>query len=92
MFALAFGKREQTAQKRKIIFAGVAGICFAISNLLNTSLVGVLDGAIFFPTVNISAIFLSLLLSMIIFKERFTKKHAAVLALGIGSILLISLF
>lgn len=92
VFALAFGKREQTARKGKIIAASLAGVCFAISNLLNTSLVGVIDGAIFFPTVNISAIFLSLLLSIIIFKERFTVKHACVIALGAASILLISLF
>jgi drug/metabolite transporter (DMT)-like permease len=92
LFALTCGKRQEKAARGKLIAAAGAGICFGVANLLNTSLAGTLDGAIFFPTLNISAIFLSLALSIIIFKERFTVKHACVIALGAASILLISLF
>jgi drug/metabolite transporter (DMT)-like permease len=92
LFAFICTKREQTAKSGKLVAAAGAGVCFGIANLLNTSLAGTLDGAIFFPTLNISAIFLSLALSIVIFKERFTVKHALVLGLGAASILLISLF
>ena len=49
-----------------------------------------LDSAIFFPTLNIGTILLSMLLGVIIFKERIRKREALVLALGAASIVLLN--
>lgn len=74
-----------------MLFAAGAGACFGSCNLLNTVLAGMLDSAVFFPTLNIGTIFMSLLLSIVLFKERFTKKHLLIHSLGTLSILLITL-
>lgn len=66
-------------------------MAFALSNLLNTILAGKLDSAVFFPVLNVGTIIFSLLLGMVLYKEKFTRKDTAALSLGIISILLITL-
>jgi len=66
------------------------GLCFSVSNLLNTILAGALDSAIFFPILNIGRIMFSLLIGMIVFKEAFTRKAAWIISLGMAAILLIN--
>jgi glucose uptake protein GlcU len=58
--------------------------------LLNTTLAGLLDSAIFFPTLNIGVILLSMICGVIFFKERILKKEITVLILGGVSILLLN--
>lgn len=72
-----------------LYLSGGIGVCFASSNLLNTTLAGRMDSAVFFPVNNISVILVSLLLGVVIFKERIGKKELTVLGLGILSILLL---
>lgn len=67
------------------------GICYASCNLINTYLTGMLDSSVFFPTLNISMIILSMILGVLFFKEKPRIRQAAILALGISSILLITL-
>ena len=73
----------------KLAVASCVGLFFGCCNLLNTSLAGLLDSAIFFPTLNIGVILLSMICGVIFFKERITKKEIAVLILGGVSILLL---
>ena len=76
---------------RKLAVASCVGLFFGCCNLLNTSLAGLLDSAIFFPTVNIGVILLSMICGVIFFKEKISKKELAVLILGGLSILLLNL-
>ena len=68
--------------------ATAVGICFACCNLLNTFLAGQLNSVVFFPVQNVSVIVLSLLVSIPIFRERFGKKEALVVLLGLGAVFL----
>ena len=76
---------------RKLAVASCVGLFFGCCNLLNTSLAGLLDSAIFFPTLNIGVILLSMICGVIFFKEKISKKELAVLILGGLSILLLNL-
>lgn len=70
--------------------AGV-GICFAICNLLNTLLAARLDSAVFFPMLNIGVILCSLLLCILFFGEKFTRRLALVLVFATCAILFVNL-
>ena len=75
---------------RKLAVASCVGLFFGCCNLLNTSLAGLLDSAIFFPTLNIGVILLSMICGVSFFKEKITKKEVSVLILGGVSILLLN--
>ena len=91
LFAL-FTKKANTdpTRHRKLAVASCVGLFFGCCNLLNTSLAGLLDSAIFFPTLNIGVILLSMICGVIFFKEKISKKELAVLILGGLSILLLN--
>lgn len=91
LFALFAKADSKDISSKKYIAASGTGICFATCNLLNTTLAGKLDSAVFFPSLNIGSILLSLFLGLIIYKEKLTKKDLVVLGLGVISILLINL-
>lgn len=78
-------------KKKKIAIAAAVGLFFGCCNLLNTSLAGMLDSAIFFPTLNIGVILLSMISGVIFFRERLKKREITVLLLGGASILLLNL-
>ena len=94
LFALISRTPPPSIRMRKVSFAIAAcvGLFFGCCNLLNTYLAGKLDSAVFFPTLNIGVILLSMGCGMLIFKERLRKKDFAVLLLGIASILLLTVF
>ena len=75
---------------RKLTVAALVGAFFGCCNLLNTLLAGLLDSAIFFPTLNIGVILLSTVSAAILFKEKLSKKEICVLVLGGISILLLN--
>ena len=77
-------------QARKLTVAALVGAFFGCCNLLNTLLAGLLDSAIFFPTLNIGVILLSTICAATLFKEKLSKKEICVLVLGGISILLLN--
>ena len=91
LFSL-FTKKVATepTRPRKFAVASCIGLFFGCCNLLNTSLAGMLDSAIFFPTLNIGVILLSMICGVIFFKEKIKKRELAVLILGGASILLLN--
>ena len=92
IFSLFAKKQGDTSFRRgKLAVASCVGLFFGCCNLLNTSLAGLLDSAIFFPTLNIGVILLSMICGVIFFKEKISKKELAVLILGGLSILLLNL-
>jgi drug/metabolite transporter (DMT)-like permease len=90
--ALCKNKCDNVIPKRTLPIASLIGLFFGCCNLLNTTLAGLLDTAIFFPTLNIGIIFLTTLSGAIIYKERITRKELTVLLCGSASILLLNLF
>lgn len=90
-FALT-AKKTSTGpvHSNKLAVASCVGLFFGCCNLLNTSLAGLLDSAIFFPTLNIGVILFSMICGAILFKEKISKKEITVLVLGGLSILLLN--
>ncbi len=82
---------DKSCKLRSFLFAVAIGICFAICNILNTALAGMLPSGILFPTLNIGTIFLSMIAGVIFFKDKLTKKDFVILLLGCIAIILIGL-
>lgn len=91
LFAL-FTKKANTdpTRPRKLAVASCVGLFFGCCNLLNTSLAGLLDSAIFFPTLNIGVILLSIICGVVFFREKIKKKEIIVIMLGMASIFLLN--
>ena len=91
IFSLLAKKQGDPPFRRgKLAVASCIGVCFGCCNLLNTTLSGLLDSAIFFPTLNIGVILLSMICGVIFFKEKIKKRELTVLILGGASILLLN--
>ena len=89
--AVPFGRSSVAPPSRKsLAFSGCVGIFFGVCNLLNTYLAGKLASALFFPTLNIGVILLSMACGILFYKERLRKKECAVLLLGVAAILLLT--
>ena len=91
LFALLSKEKTVSAfRPQKLAVASCIGVCFGCCNILNTTLAGMLPSAIFFPTLNICVIILSMLSGAVIFNERLSKKDVLVLILGGASILFLN--
>ncbi len=87
-----FAKEDEEAPKKKqFVFAMLTGACFGICNLLNTTLAGKLDSALFFPLQNISVILLTIVLGCLITKEKLTKKSAIIFILGAAAMIFLNI-
>jgi len=90
--AIFFAKSKSDIKPTKKLAPAIGtGLCFGCCNLLNTTLAGRLSSAFFFPLQNISVILLSLLLSILIFREKPSRKDISVLILGFISIFFLNL-
>ncbi len=83
--------RELNFSKKHYALALVCGICTFGMNFLNLQLSGLLPSQLFFPVVNGSTIVLSSLMSVMLFKEKLTKKQIIGLCGGIVSLIAICL-
>ncbi len=83
--------KELNFTKKHLWFALICGICTFGMNFLNLRLSGVLPSQLFFPVVNGSAIILSSLMSILLFKEKLTKKQIIGLCGGIATLIAICL-
>lgn len=77
--------------RKLFAFSLVCGVCTFLMNFLNLRLSGLLPSQLFFPVINGSAIILSSLASIVIFKERLNKKQIIGLCGGILSLVAICL-
>lgn len=82
-------KEKTNSSVMSVFFAILTGLSFSGSNLLNTTLAGMVSLTVFPPILNIGTIVLSSLVGSVIFREKPTKTEMAVLVLGILAILLI---
>ena len=67
----------------------VAGGCSAYTNVVCLYLAGVLSSALLFPVMNGGSTMLSLLLAILIIRERPTKKQLIALAVSLGALALL---
>ena len=84
-------KKNFKDKKNLIPLAMICGGCTFSMNYINLKLSGLLPSQLFFPLVNGSAIILSSLMSVIVFKERLSKKQTVGLVGGIICLIAICL-
>jgi drug/metabolite transporter (DMT)-like permease len=84
-------KKNFKDKKNLIPLAMICGGCTFCMNYINLKLSGLLPSQLFFPLINGSAIILSSLMSMIVFKERLSKKQTVGLVGGIICLIAICL-
>ena len=77
--------------RKLFVFSLVCGVCTFLMNFLNLRLSGLLPSQLFFPLINGSAIILTSLASIILFKEKLNKKQIIGLCGGILSLVAICL-
>ena len=87
---LFFGNKDKTPAKLSPT-PFLTGLCFGGANLFNTILAGQMNSVVFFPLQNISTILLTVLLGIVLFREKITRKTVSILAFVIAIILLFSL-
>ena len=85
------GFKALNFNRKLFIFAPICGLCTFLMNFLNLKLSGLLPSQLFFPIVNGSAIIVSSVMSVIIFKEKLTKRQVVGLCGGILSLISICL-
>lgn len=78
-------------ERSKLCIAAGVGALFGCCNLLNTVLAGSLPSAIFFPTLNIGVIFLTLVSGTVIYKEKIRRNEIIVFIFCIAAILLLNI-
>ncbi|MBQ9860516.1 MAG: hypothetical protein IJO76_07595 [Clostridia bacterium] len=76
--------------KTNTLYPALAGLCFGGANLCNTLLAGRMRSAAFFPLQNISTILLSVVLGIILFRERLNRRTIVIILLGVAVVLLFS--
>ena len=91
IFSLFSKSDESELLPKKYIAAAITGICFSSCNLLNTTLAGRLNSAVFFPLLNIGTILMSIVLGLAIYKEKLTKIDFLVILFGAVAIILINI-
>ena len=84
-------KGEQILIKSTLPIAALSGIVIGLYSTVNLILSGKLDSMIYYPIANGGAMLLTVLVSVIIFKERFDKKRMIGTILGLLGILCLSI-
>lgn len=76
-------------RRKSTVYVLMSGVGIGICNQINTYLAGAMRAIVFFPLVNGVAILITLLIGLIVWKEKFSKKQWIGLAAGAFSILLL---
>lgn len=79
--------REHRTQS--IVYVLMSGVGIGVCNQINTYLAGVMRAIVFFPLVNGVAILITLLIGLVFWKEKFSKKQWIGLAAGAFSVFLL---
>ena len=73
-----------------VLFPAVTGLCFAFPHTINLFLSGRLASVVFFPTINLCPMMLTMLYAVFGFRERLTAKQWAGIAIGVLSTVFVS--
>jgi drug/metabolite transporter (DMT)-like permease len=83
-------RKGLTAQTLSVnLFSVVCGVCTVLMHFINLKLVGMLPSQLFFPLVNGSAMIISTVMSVVLFREYLSKRQIAGIAGGIASLIVI---
>ena len=91
LFMALISKQESTEKISFKLSPVMAGLCFGFVSLVNTMLAGRMESTILFPTLNIGVMMACMVSGIFIFKEKPTKPQIMAFALGILSILALSI-
>ena len=84
------GERLNKLTPAVVLFPAAAGLCFAFPHTINLFLSGRLASVVFFPTINLCPMLLTMLYAVFGFKERLTAKQWAGIVVGILSTVFVS--
>ena len=84
------GERLNKLTPAVVLFPAVSELCFAFPHTINLFLSGRLASVVFFPTINLCPMLLTMLYAVFGFKERLTAKQWAGIAVGILSTMFVS--
>jgi len=76
--------------KRPILWAAASGLALGCFFTLHTYAAGIVDGSFLYPSHSCSAILLSTVSGVIIFRDRLTKRQSLSFALGVVAIILMN--
>ncbi|MBQ7541362.1 MAG: EamA family transporter [Clostridia bacterium] len=76
-------------RRKSVVCVLMSGVGIGVCNQINTYLAGAMDSIVFFPLVNGVAIFITLIIGLVVWKEKFTKKQWIGLIAGALSIVLL---
>ena len=85
-------KDSKDWQKLFIIYALCSGFLSCVYNRLNIFLAGELPGVVFYPSFNGGVVFLSMTLSILLLREKLSRKQIVGIAIGIIGICIIGVF
>lgn len=84
-------KENEKISDIKTLTSSIVGVTFVLTNFLNTLLAGMLPSAVFFPTYNISNMIFSMLVGVIIFREKLKIEDYLALGLGVTAVVLLAI-
>ena len=84
------GERLNKLTPAVVLFPAAAGLCFAFPHTINLFLSGRLASVVFFPTINLCPMMLTMLYAVFGFKEKLTAKQWAGIAVGVLSTVFVS--
>ncbi len=84
------GTEDGRLPKSSVIFPLATGLCFAFPHTINLFLSGQLPSVVFFPTVNLCPMIITMVLSVVLFKEHLSAKRWIGIAIGILSTVFVS--
>lgn len=88
----SINKDGKDGQKLFIIYALCSGFLSCVYNRLNIFLAGELPGVVFYPSFNGGVVFLSMTLSILLLREKLSRKQIVGIAIGIIGICIIGVF
>ena len=84
------GKSLNKLTPAVLLFPAVTGLCFAFPHTINLFLSGRLASVVFFPTINLCPMMLTMLYAVFGFRERLTAKQWAGITVGVLSTVFVS--
>ena len=84
------GKSLNKLTPAVLLFPAVTGLCFAFPHTINLFLSGRLASVVFFPTINLCPMMLTMLYAVFGFRESLTAKQWAGIAVGVLSTVFVS--
>lgn len=95
LYSLAAAKKYKTTitwNGKYFFLAATVGLCFFANHYLNLILSGKFPSQLFFPLVNAAPMILTIVMSVVIFQEKITKRQLVGIIGGIASLAAICLF